>query len=260
MKKNWLGAIAPIALAIAFSGAAGAEEMTAVFDAGFAAKTGNYDVGIYNGSVLANIPLATSDAVSYGIEANIAYHNIDNDGGDVYPGAKGGDVMNLGGSFYASTANGKYAATYGYHKFNGSFTQTIGLGGVWYVTPEFDFAVKGGGVAAPTSGGYAGAEAKWFILPNLAVSANATYMSTDPDTTFGGVQAEWQIAESVPVSIYGGYQRLKATGLYQGTADMLYFGVKLYTSAGSKPASLRDHQHASSAGFATQSPVYADQF
>jgi hypothetical protein len=227
--------------------------VSAVFNGSFASRTDANDVGLYNVGATASVPVFIPGLDVSGIEGNILYHSIGRDGGDAY---------NFGGSLYAGGTGGKVVATYNYHKDQSEIANLFGVGGVWYVAPNFDLSVKGGAIAnGDASGGYVGTEAKWFVSPDFAISADVNYLSFSPNTTFGGVQAEWLVDESLPISVYGGYQRAKPSGDDAEMINVFYLGLKFYTNTGAaKGSTLVARQHATTGGFITQSPIYYDQY
>ncbi len=109
---------------------------------------------------------------------------------------------NIGGSVFWAGMQGRLAATVNYYSTSTSgidFNVTnYGLGGEWYVGPQFTVAFKGGadtvnasgfGGSGSETGGYAGGMLQWYAMPNLALSGAVDY------TEIAGVHATSETAK-----------------------------------------------------------------
>ena len=257
MNKILLGTIAPIALAIAFSGAAYADgigDVSATVSGSYGGTTSAGTAKIYGANGTINIPFDVSVADVTGVEGDIDLHSVD----------YSGDVFNAGGALYVGGASGRLAAGYWYHQskeVGNKILNQVGGGGQWFVSPDVDLAVNVGGILSHNNGGgYVGGQLKWYVVPDVSVSASLGYVSYSRDVTTAKIEAEWLISESVPVAVYGGYQNINnIKGVKTGKDNVLYVGLRLYVNGGSAET-LVDRQRTGSLGFVTQSPIAYDQY
>ena len=251
MKRILLGTIAPIAIAMIFTGAAYAENASgpsATASAGYAFGLNRHLSNIYGSNATVQIPFDASWAKQFGFEALGGYHRPDS--GQM-------DFWYLGGALYAGDDAGRVAANYTYHNIAGVGVHLYGAGGEWFVAPNLNLAVHGGGVTwdhGHGDGGYVGAQGTWYVGPDFALSGNFDYWSAAYNQSSETVQAEWLPSEYTPVSVYTGYQHINQTG-----SSFIFAGVKLYLNDGGA-AALVDRQRNDTNGYIIESPKYLDQF
>ncbi|HEY0283719.1 MAG TPA: hypothetical protein VGC27_13985 [Rhizomicrobium sp.] len=243
--------IAPIALAIAFAGAAyagGADLPSGTLSAGYAYGLNDGTSNIYGANGTLQIPVDLDWAAKTGFEAVGGYHR---------PDSGGMDFWYLGGALYAGGEPGRVAANYTYHNMAGQGIHAYGAGAEWFVAPNATLAVRGGGLSRDhIDGGYVGAQGTWYLIPDFALSAGVDHLSVGYHETGETIQAEWLPSQTTPISIYAGYQHLDYS---VASADLIFAGVKLYLN-GDGAATLADRQRQGTNGYIVQSPKDLDQY
>ena len=251
MKRISLGTIGPIALALAFSGAAYAADvgnMSGTLNAGYAVGLGDSSSDIYGASGTLQIPVNVGWTDQSGFEVIGGYRR---------PDVGGVDFWNIGGALYAGNNMGRVAADITYHSVAGASFNAYGAGGEWFATPNVNLAVRGGGLSGDQfDGGYVGAQGAWYACPDFALSVGVDYWSAAYNMTSEIFQAEWLPSETLPVSVYTGFQHLNVAG---GDANTFFVGVKLYVN-GDGAATLLDRQRNGTNGYIVQSPMFLDQY
>ena len=183
-----------------------------------------------------------------GLEAQGGYHS---------PEGGGYDVWEIGGTAHAGNEFGRLAANFMYHDVAGAEIETYGVGGEYFVAPEFTVGLRGGGVIWNSrNGGYFGGQGTWYATPNLAFSGNVDYWSAGVNQTSETLKVEWLPNETLPLSLYTGFQYWNTPKL---SDSAIFVGVRFYLS-GSGAQTLVDHQRRDASGFISQSPIYDGQY
>jgi hypothetical protein len=255
MRKILLGTIVPVALAIAFSGAAyagGFGDVSGTLSGSDTIPTegsGN----LFGGSATVQIPVTQTWFDAAGLEVNGGYHRIDSGGVDFWY---------VGGALYSGGANGRVAANFMHHSLDGEGYETFGVGGEWFATPSLNLDIRGGGILlAGLHGGYIGAQGTWYVTPDVNISAGGDHLSAGGLHMSGEtIKAEWLVSEAYPVAAYGGYQHLQiGAGGGSKSANAIFFGVKLFFN-GPGATTLIDRERTGTNGYIVESPMLLDQY
>jgi hypothetical protein len=258
MKKVLLASVGALALCAALSTTASAS-VSGTVSGSYASDTngGNGDLWNINGSLTGMV------SGDWGLEGTGGYHSLSAGGGSNL------DIWNIGGSVFWAGMQGRLAATVNYYSTSTSgidFNVTnYGLGGEWYVGPQFTVAFKGGadtvnasgfGGSGSETGGYAGGMLQWYAMPNLALSGAVDYTEiAGTHATSETAKVEWMFSRSMPVSIYGGYEHADAgSGGFGGGGDEFFVGLKLYMN-NPGGGSLVDRQRNGSLGYIAETPI-----